>query len=729
VIHNRIPEANLPRLGASLLDYGQLGARLDIFSGVGGYYFLDLTRTGIERAQRVNAIATTRSVLDVLDVKPILGRFYGPDETDAVLLSETYWVDNFARDPAILNRTIQLDGKDYAVSGIMPASFVFPNDVTQMWVPLNFRPAQLTDGASYYLRTVARLRPGLSFASADAAIAQLTREYARVAPAGTPRARGGWAMFLSPLAADSNQPRRSWAMLLFGSVMLLWAIVCWNFASLLLVRCNEQKFELALRTSLGASRFRLSFGVFREALLLSGPGGLGGLLAACAGVKLLTRFGSAGTLLMEPPVYLFCAALTALTGILSGVYPAWSAARGVAQEAIQTGGHQHTVSIKSRRWQQALIIAQVAAATVLLVLGGSLVRGLKEMLKADIGFDARNLTTVEVSLPREQYKTAEQRWTFAQRAFGEIRAIPGVTAVSACTLLPFGYGENINTFEIIGKPKPQADPIADMNFVWPDYFETMGIRVLQGRAFEERDYANTKRITIIDQTMAKKFFPGEDPIGRQIRTSKIVFEVVGVVNRVRVGSLDEDPAPQMYFPITSQSLSSIVVRTSQDIPGLVNQIAGAIATIDRDRPIYNVFPMEALVERSIRYRRFIAWLVSVFAGAGVVLAAVGTYSVLAYTVQLRRREIGIRMAVGASSRRIAKWVGTQGATLVAGGLAIGVLASIAAERLLRTQVAEIRFADPWVWTVLVAVLALAGILACAAPAWRASRIHPAETLR
>jgi len=424
VIHNRIPEANLPRLSASLLDYGQLSSRPDIFSRVGAYYFLDLTRTGIERAQRVNAVATTRSLLDVLDVKPILGRFYGPDETDSVLLGETYWTENFARDPAILNRTVQLDGKNYTVSGVIPASFVFPNDVTQIWVPLNFRPAQLTDGASYYLRTVARLRPGLSFASADTAIAQLSREYARVAPAGTPRARAGWSMFLSPLAADGNQPRRSWATMLFGSVMLLWAIVCWNFASLLLVRCNEQKFELALRTSLGASRSRLAFGVFREALTLSGVGGLGGLLTASAGVQLLTRYGSAGAILLEPPIYLFCALLAALTGVLAGVYPAWSAARGVAHEAIQAGGHQHTISIKSRRWQRALIIAEVAAATVLLALGGSLVRGLKEMLKADVGFDARHLTTVEVSLPRERYKTPEQRWSFAQRAFGEIRAIP-----------------------------------------------------------------------------------------------------------------------------------------------------------------------------------------------------------------------------------------------------------------------------------------------------------------
>jgi predicted permease len=738
VIRNRIPEANLLHLPASLLDYGQLSARPDIFSGVGGYYFLDLTRTGIEHAQRVNAVAATRTLLAVLDVKPILGRYYSGDETDAILLSESYWTENFARDPTILNRTIQLDGKNYTVSGVMPASFVFPNDVTQMWVPLNFRPAQLTDGMTYYLRTVARLRPGLSAAAAETAIAQLSREYAQVAPANTPRARAGWSMFLSPLASDENQPRRSWATMLFGSVMLLWAIVCWNFASLLLVRWNEQRFELALRTSLGASRSGLAFGVFREAIVLSALGGIGGLAAAYAGVALLTRYGSAGTILrngaagtisMEPPVYWFCAALTVLTGILSGMYPAWSAARGVALEAIQAGGHQHTTSVKSRRWQQMLIVAEVAAATVLLVLGGSLVKSVLEMLKADPGFDPRHLTTVEVSLPKEQYKTPEQRWAFAERAFGAIRALPGVTGASACTLLPFGYGENINTFEIIGKPKPQADPFADMNFVWPDYFETMHIRLLKGRAFEERDHLSTRRITVIDQTMADKFFPGEDPIGRQIRTSKVVFEVVGVVNNVRVAALDQDPAPQMYFPVTSEGLSSIVIRTREDVPGLVNQVAGAIAGIDRDRPIYNIFPMEALVDRSVRFRRFVAWLVSVFAISGVLLSSAGTYSVLAYTVQLRRREIGIRMAVGASNRRIAAWIAKSGAAVISTGLILGVLASIAGERILRTQIAEIRFADFWVWTALLTVLAVAGALACAAPAWRASRIHPADSLK
>jgi len=269
-----------------------------------------------------------------------------------------------------------------------------------------------------------------------------------------------------------------------------------------------------------------------------------------------------------------------------------------------------------------------------------------------------------------------------------------------------------------------------MNFVWPGYFETMRIRVLKGRVFEERDHSNTQHITVIDQTMAEKFFPGEDPIGHQIRAAKTVFEVVGIVANVRVSSLDDDnPAPQMYFPVISQSLSSIVIRTSADIPGLVNLVAGAIANIDRDRPVYNVFPMEALVDRSIRSRRFVAWLVSVFAVAGVVLAAAGTYSVLAYTVQQRRREIGIRMAVGASSARIAKWIGKQGIALMATGLAAGVLISVAAQRLFRTQFAELRFADPWVWTALLAVLALAGSLACSAPVWRASRIHPAESLK
>ena len=479
-IHNRFPESQLAPMKASPLDYSELSAHRELFSNVGADIYLDLNRTGVERAQKVNAVAVTPSLLDILQVKPVLGRLFAEGETEVVVLSERYWESDFGRDPEILSRSLQLDGKVYPVIGVMPASFTFPNNVTQMWVPLTFRPAELSNGKNYYLQAYARLRPGLDFAHAAQAIDQISREMAGTATPETPRARQGWSIFLLPMGADDDGSRRQWTTILFAAVMFLWAIVCWNFASLLLVRWTEQRFDLAVRRALGATRGRLAWQVVREALTLATAGGIGGILLARAGVWLLTRYGPAGTIRMDPEVYWFCATLPLLTALLAGLYPAVSADPDlILREDVREAGHQRTQAKGARRWQQWLIIAQVAAATVMLAAGGLLTRSLLLLLKAPVGFDALNVMTAEVSLPRARYQTPNDQKAFFDRLLGDVRTLPGVEAASACSLLPFGYGENINVFSVEGKPRPTMDPFADINNVMPDYFETMRIPLLK----------------------------------------------------------------------------------------------------------------------------------------------------------------------------------------------------------------------------------------------------------
>jgi predicted permease len=727
-VHARLAEVPLGRLSPSPLDFSELSTHHELFSDMGAYQFEDYTRTGIERAEKVNAISVTRSLLDVLGVPPVLGRVFQPDETPSVVISERYWETAFGRDPAILNRALQLDGKAYPVIGVMPSWFAFPNEVTQMWVPLTFRPAQLQDGKSYYLRTLARLRPGLEFMEASKAIDNLSREIARTAPANLQRSRPGWTLFLAPMGADDDGSRAHWIGILCAVAGFLWAIVCWNFGSLLLVRWTDQKFELAVRRTLGATRGSVVWRVLEEALVLTAISGIGGILLAQGGIWLTSRYGRVGTVRMDAEVYWFCAGLSLLTAILAALYPSSRVIGEMTSDSLRESGHQLTAAAGMRLWQQGLIVAQVAAATVMLVAGALFTRSLISLLQVPPGFDAHNVTTLETNLPTGRYRDPVQRKRFYQQTVEQVRALPGVTAVSGCTLLPFGYGENINVFSIEGKPKPKVEPFADLNIVLPGYFAAMRIPLLSGRVLNEQD--SDKAVVVIDDTLARRFFAGENPIGREVRMPWGVFEIVGVAASVKNSALDLESSPEIYFPATSQIAQfTMVIRTERSSPEISKLVGGIVHGIDSDVPIYDIIPVEEFVERSLRTRRFVVWLAGAFAAIGIGLASLGVFNLLSYTVQMKRREIGIRMAVGASGARIAYWISRSGVLLVFAGLLIGTAASIAGQSLVRSQLFGVGFAEPSVWFAVPGIVGSVGMLACALPAWRAARVNPAECLK
>jgi putative ABC transport system permease protein len=727
VVHSRFTEMPLARLNASPLDYAELSARPDLFSDAGAYQFEDFNRTGVERAQKINAVSVTRGLFDVLDVQPVLGRLFQPEETPSVVISERYWESDFGRDPGILNRSLLLDGRVYPIVGVMPASFAFPNEVTQMWVPLTFRPAQLLNSKNVYLRVVARLARGVSFVEASERLQEFSQQQARTAEGDSARARPGWALFLAPMGADDDGSRRWWIAILFVAVMSLWAIVCWNFASLLLVRWTDQQFDLAVRRTLGASRGQLAWQVFREALILSAAAGVGGGILTQAGVRLFSRYGSAGTIRMDSEVYWFCLGLPFLTAVLAGAYPAWNALRESPLGVLREAGHQRTAAKGTRRWQHGLIVAQVAAATVMLAAGGLFTRSLIALLQVPVGFDAHHVTTIEITLPPERYKDPILRQNFWDRVMAEVRALPGVTAVSGCSLLPFGYGENINTFSVEGEPKARVEPFADINNVFPDYFDVMRIPLRSGRVLDGRDAG--KPVIVIDEGLAARYFSGKNPIGRKIRVPWGVFEVVGVAGSVKNAALDVQGAPELYFATTPPLGTTLTIRTEQRVPELSKLVARIVSGIDRDQPIYNVIPEEEFVEHSLKTRRFVAWLAGAFAAAGTLLAALGVFNLLSYTVQMRQKEIGIRMAVGASGRVIAVWVCRSGASLVLCGLAAGALVFWCAQGLLRSQLYGVGTAEPSVWGGVLGVVGLMGAAASVLPAWRAARTNPSESLR
>lgn len=730
-VHNRFPQ--LPRLGTSPVDYVELREHRELFSDAGAYYFVDLTRTGIERPVKVNAIAVTSSLFDTLGVRPLIGRTFTADEErpqgpHAVILGERYWREQFAADPEILNRTLQLDGQRFQIAGVMPQSFAFPNDVTQMWVPIAFKERDLTR-QNVFLRMNARLAPGVTLDQASARMAELSERSSRDHPDPRRSTSAGWTMFLSPMAHDDDGSLRRWVMILFASVMCLLLIVCSNVAGLLLVRSSERQFELSVRLALGASRIRMVRQLLTEVLLLSIGGGAIGLLLARASISLLSEYGPIRTLQFEAPVFWFGVAMSLVTGVACGLYPAWSATRIPAADSLKTGGHQRTAG--KRTWQQGLIVAQVALATTLLLCGGLLVQSLIRLLNVPLGFDRTNVLSIQIALPNSRYTTPEARGRFLSALLDDALRIPGVENVSGCSLLPFGYGENVNTFEIPGQPKPPVPTFALINNVLPGYFETLRIPLVRGRYFATRDRPGSEPVTLIDDTLARQFFNGLDPVGQRIKMPWGSFTIAGVVGGIKSNALDLENRPTIYFSAqqTPGSGTTLVVRSQLPENTITESIQRIVTRIDPDEPVYDAIPLQTFVDRSVKARRFVASLMSVFASAGIALAALGLFGLLAYMVALRRREIGIRIAVGASSRGIALLICRGGMPLVLAGTVLGAMAAGGAHRLIASQLYGTKFEDTWTWIAVLGIVAVTGLLACAGPAWRAARVDPTKALR
>jgi putative ABC transport system permease protein len=733
VVHNRFPQLNLSRLGTSPLDYVELREHRELFSNAGALYFLDLTRTGIERPVKVNAIAVTSSLFDTLGVQPLLGRTFTADEerpqgSRAVIISERYWRDQFAADPQILARTLQLDGELYQIAGVMPQSFAFPNDVTEMWVPIAFKQSQLTY-QNVFLRMDARLAPGVTLEQASARMEQLSEQSSRDHPDARRSTGTGWRMFVSPMARDDDGTLRRWVTILFAAVMCLLLIVCSNVAGLLLVRSSERQFELSVRIALGASRARIVRQLLAEVLLLSVSGGAVGLLLARTGISLLSAYGPAGKLQVEAPVFWFGAVMSLVTGMVCGLYPAWSAARIPAADSLKAGGDQGTAG--KRTWQKGLIVAQVALATALLLCGGLLVQSLIRLLNVPLGFDPQNVLSIQIALPNSRYTTPEARGRFLSALLEEAAHTPGIEGVSGCSLLPFGYGENVNTFEILGRPKPPAPSFALINNVLPGYFETLRIPLLRGRYFTAQDRPGSEPVALIDETLAKQLSAGFDPLGQQLKMPWGTFTIAGVVGGIKSNALDIENRPTIYFSAqqTPTYGTTLVIRSQLPANTITESIQRIVTRIDPDEPVYDVMPLQTFVDRSVKARRFVASLMSVFAGAGIALAALGLFGLLAYMVAVRRREIGIRIAVGATGQAIALLVCRRGIPLVLAGTALGAAAAVGARRLIASQLYGTQFSDAWTWVAVLGIVAITGLLACAGPAWRATRINPVKALR
>jgi putative ABC transport system permease protein len=736
----------------SLGDFEDFRTQSRALDGAASWFGYEMVLTSEREPQRVNVVVTYGDLFSVLGVPPALGTTYraerdGPQER-AIVLSHQFWTERFGADPRIVGGSVTLSGHSYRVAGVMPRGFQFPiqKPAVDFWATIG--PDQFATPPEQ-LRTVrgsqmiARLRAGVDFERAqselDVLAARLSRQY--------PASNTGVGVRIIP-AADQMVGRVSRPLLvLFAAVAFVLLIACVNVANLLLARAADRRREMALRAALGAGRGRIVAQLVAESLLLALIGGGLGALLATWGVEALVALvpgdlPRADEIAVDRPVLGFTLAASVATGLLFGVAPAWHASKVDLTSALQDGGRTASDSPAARRLRGALVVAEIALAVVLLVGAGLFVTTLWRLNQPAQGLDARNVLTFEVTWPWEEY-TFEQAGVKFRDLQAALRAVPGVRDAAVGFQLPDRGGssdEAIFPFlELEGRPEAgDARPrtIAIQN--QPGYFRTLGIPLQRGRDFDDHDSLDAKPVVIVNESFARTFFGAANPIGRRLALDmwllfgdrKPMREIVGVVADVKHAGI---PAarPLVYLPFAQRpfNMARVVVKT-EGAPGrYVGAVREAVRSVDKDQPIYDVRTLEEHIGMSAGQERFNAWLLAVFSGLALLLAAIGLYGVLSYNVAQRTHEMGVRLALGAGGRDVVAMVMRHGLTLIALGLAIGLAGSIALTGLIEGLLFGVSSSDPVVQLAVVAILGLVAVAACWIPARRAARVDPIVALR
>ena len=699
-----------------------------------------LTSEG-SQPERIVGSAASASLFAALGVKPALGRDFlaeedAPGRNRVVILSHGLWQRRFGADPELIGQTLTLNRESYTVIGVMPPGFQFPDSV-EMWTPLGV-DLNSQSRSNHYLRAVGRLKPDTSLETAQAEMNSIVSAVAREHPDSTHGAR------LVSLHEEIVGNVRPALYVLLGSVALILLIACANVANLLLARATARQKEVAIRAALGANRRRLIRQFLTESILLAALGGGLGLLLALWGVDLLVA-ASPGDIprvdkiSIDGTVLGFTFGVALLTGIVMGCAPALRATKLDLNETLKEGSHSATGGPRRQRLSGLLVIAEVALALVLLIGAGLLLQSFMRLLQVDPGFRPENLLTMQLSLPEAAYPEAQHRIAFFDQVLARIEALAGVQAVGAVSDLPFSGSRTSNSFEIEARPPmARGESInADFRISSPNYFQAMGIPLLRGRDFSARDTRDAPLVVIINQTMARRFWPDEDPMGQRLTIgraadgSPVWREVVGIIGDIRHDRLNVEPAPEMYVPYWQRPAGrlSLVVRATGEPRDLIAAIRSAVQSVDPHQPVYSINLMERRIARFLAPHRFNAYLLGIFALLALLLAVVGVYGVLAYAVARRTQEIGIRMALGARPRDVLRLVIKQGLSLTLIGIAIGLAASLALTRLLTSLLYGVSATDPLTFMSVPLLLLAVALLATYIPARRAARVDPLVALR
>jgi len=715
------------------------------FESIAALRAADVTLAGPGGPERIEGARVTASFFQVLRVVPALGHLL-PAEVDqrggepVAVLGHGLW-RRLGADPTLVGRSLTLSGQPHTVIGILPASFRPPREVerAQVFAPLALDGDSLEQRGNRSLAAIGRLRSGVGIDQARAELAAVALRLEKEHPDNT-----GVGAMVESLHADTVGELRRPLLVLLGAVAFVLLIACTNMANLVLPRALARRKEVAIRAALGAGRSRLVRQLLTESILLGVVGGAAGLGLAHWGLDALVSLAPPSTprlqdIALDGRVLGFSLALSLVTGVAFGLLPALSAARTDVQAALHDSGR--SPGLARHPGARLLVVAEIALCLVLMAGAGLLLESFRRLLSVDPGFDPHDVLTFELSLPGSRYPRPDQRAAFYADLLERVRILPGVISAAAITPLPLGGDGGIATrFTVEGQPAPAPGqkPRAEYRAVTSGYFETMRIPLKKGRAFDDRDRREAPPVAVVNQTLADQVFPGRDPLGQRIRigvgtdeSDPHTFEVVGVVGDVRPSGRHVSAPPEIYVPHPQQSWSwmSLVVRASGDAVSLAGPLRREVAALDSEQALYNLRPLLELLSDSLAAHRFIMALLGGFALLGLALATVGVYGVLAESVERRRGEIGLRLAVGADPGDVLRMVLGQAGRLAAAGVTLGLAAAFALTRVMQGLLFGVSATDPAMFAAVAGVLGMAAMLASYLPARRAARLDPVAALR
>ncbi len=741
------PEKNINQFPFSYPRFLAVQESQKVFSEVALATFTGFTVTGSNEPEQVRGIQVSASYLTTLGVQPLHGRNFSADEDrrggpPVVLISHHYWQQHFNSDPAAIGQSLTLDGQPHTIIGVLPPSLsAFPLNQTDLWTPRPAEvpflvPAQL-DGGGFFFQVIARLKPGVTLAQARENINVIAANYRQAHPAN---ADAPTQATVTPMLASLTGNQRPTYALLFGAVGCVLLIACANVANLLLARFVGRRKEIALRFALGAGRGHVIRQLLTESVLVAAAGGALGLLLAQWGLASFIKVGQnfiprSLEVSLDIRAFAFAAGVALLTGLGMGLFPALQAARQDANDALKDSSRGSSGGRSSRRLRSGLLVGEIALSLVLLVVAGLLLTSFARLQRVSPGFNPENVFVGFVNLPPTKYSNATALSNFFIRLTERVSALPGAKSVAVNDSPPLSGNSGPAPIGVVGRPLPPLGdrPSALRHLVGPNSFATLGVTLLRGRDFNDRDRPGSPETVIVNESFVRQFFPGEDPLGRKLVTGmgQRVSEVVGVVSDTHTLDLNNPPQAEYFLPALQrgESFTCVLVRTEGDPASFASAVRKALQEVDPNQPLLNPQPMTALIAQSFAERRLVMLLLAAFAALALVLACIGVYSVMAYVVSQRTAEIGIRMALGATPTAVQTMILGEGLRLTLVGISIGLVVAFAATRLIQQMLFDVATYDPLIYAGISLLLCAVAALACWLPARRATRVSPVEALR